>query len=514
MGDAYLALLERIRSINMLNSVSALLGWDQELHMPPRGGENRAAQLALLSSLAHERFTSPELGEVMERATTALNGGQLPPDAGVNIRETKRAYDRQRRLPRELVEELAKTRSHGMQAWRTARQSSDFKIYKPWLEKHMELQRRAADLFGYNEEPYDALLEEYEPGMTAAQLEVLLGTLGEAIVPMVLQLASTSSSPDHSILTRTYPAEKQREWAMILAQSVGFNFESGRLDICNHAFTETVCNDDVRLTVRCNENDPLALTYSLLHEAGHGLYEQGVERKHQGTPMGQSVSLGVHESQSRLWENMVGRSRAFWVFALPRFKQVFAGVADDLDLSTAFQCANEVKPSLRRLGSDEITYNLHILLRFDLERKLINGQLRVTDLPGAWNAGMQKYLGLTPPNDAQGVLQDVHWAMYYVGYFPTYGLGNLYAAQIYEAALREMPDLEVQVAHGEFQPLREWLREKIHRHGMRYQAAELVERVTGRAPASDAFLNYLHGKYGVAGTRPATGTQTSTSESP
>lgn len=495
MNEAYTRLIESIRDIGSLNSVTALLGWDQELHMPPRGGESRAAQLALLSSLAHERSTSAELGQLLDRLTRALKIGQVPPEAAVNIRETNRAYERKRKLPCELVEAIARTRSQGMQAWRTARQVSNFNIFRPWLEKHIDLQKQAADLFGYQQEPYDALLDEYEPGMTTAQLEVLFQQLGKAIVPMLRQVVGASVPLDQSIFSRLYPADKQKEWAQTLAQAVGFDFEAGRLDTCTHAFTETLCSDDVRMTVRCDEKNPLALTYSLMHEVGHGLYEQGLERKHQGTPMGQAVSLGVHESQSRLWENVIGRSLAFWKFALPKFKAIFTGIADDLDEVTVFRCANIVKPSLRRLGSDEITYNLHILLRFELERDLINGHLSVAELPDAWNACMQKYLGLTPPNDAQGVLQDVHWSMYFVGYFPTYVLGNLYAAQIYEAAQRDLPDIEAQVAVGEFHLFREWLREKIHRHGMHYQATELIQLVSGRPPSSDAFLNYLRRKF-------------------
>lgn len=361
----------------------------------------------------------------------------------------------------------------------------------------MELQKRAADVLGYCDEPYDALLDEYEPGMTASQLGAMFGQLGAAIVPMVRQRIGTSSPPDRSIFERFYPAGKQNEWARMLAQTLGFDFEAGRLDICTHAFSETAGRGDVRLVVRCNENNPLALTYSLLHEVGHGLYEQGLSEEHQGTPMGQAASLGVHESQSRLWENTIGRSRAFWEFALPRFKTFFAGTADDLDVETAFACVTEIMPSLRRVGSDELTYNLHILLRFELERNMINGRLRVAELPDAWNAAMQKYLGLFPPNDAQGVLQDVHWSMYYVGYFPTYLLGNVYAAQIYAAAERDLPDIETQVSLGVFKPLREWLRERIHCLGMRYQAAELIESVTGEPPSGDAYLAYLQRKFPV-----------------
>lgn len=497
MNEAYESLLERIRGISTLNSVIAVLGWDQELHMPPRGGDSRASQLALLSSFVHERSTDAALGELLSRLAAEVGLGEQPPEVVVNIRETRRAYERKRKLPLELAEDIARTRSQAMQAWRVARQKSDFTIFQPWMEKHLDLQKRAADLFGYQHEPYDALLDEYEPGMTAAQLEAMFRQLGEAIVPMVHQLVSASSPPDRSIFTRSYPIAKQEQWARMLAQSVGFDFEAGRLDVCTHAFTEAVCGDDVRLTVRCNENDPLALTYSLLHEAGHGLYEQGFNREDQGTPMAQAVSLGVHESQSRLWENMIGRSVAFWEFALPRFKTHFLRVADDLDLTTAYRCVNEVRPSLRRVGSDELTYNLHVLLRFELERQLINGRLSVAELPEAWNACMQRYLGLTPPDHAQGVLQDVHWAMYYVGYFPTYILGNLYAAQIFESAQRDLGDIDAKVARGEFLPIREWLREQIHRHGMHYHACELVSRISGQPPASDAFIRYLRQKFGV-----------------
>ncbi len=491
MTDIYEVFLKRIREIGTLNSVMAILGWDRELHMPPHGGDGRASQLAMLSALAHGRATSVELGELLRQLEASLEPSI---EAAVNIREIKRSYERKRKLPHDLVEEMARTRSQAMDALRVARQAKSFLLFRPVLEKHVDLQRRAADLFGYETEPYDALLDEYEPGMTARQLETMFSGLREAIVPIIRQCRK-SPPMDRSIFARTYPVDAQRQWARVLTDAVGFDLEAGRLDFCTHAFTEAGGIDDVRLTVRCNPNDPLAMTYSLLHELGHGLYEQNFDRQHQNTPMAQSVSLGVHESQARMWENIVGRSRAFWQFALPQFKAVFKDVAADLDLASAYGCANEVRPSLRRVGSDEVTYNLHVIFRFVLERDLINGRLRVADLPEAWNAAMQTYLGLTPPDEAQGVLQDVHWAMYGAGYFPTYVLGNLYAAQMYEAAECDLPELSGQLAEGVFSPLRDWLRDRVHCHGMRYGASELITRISGYPPSSGPFVRYLRAKF-------------------
>ncbi|MBU1692428.1 MAG: carboxypeptidase M32, partial [Verrucomicrobia bacterium] len=389
-------------------------------------------------------------------------------------------------------------RAQAMRVWATARQQGDFSLFRPWLEKILDQQRQAARMYGYEGDIYDALLEGFEPGMTVARLDPMLAAVRERMVLLLESLTVRDKRPDRSLLSRCYPIEKQMAFARDLARAVGFDFEAGRLEKCGHAFTEAIAIGDVRMTIRCVEDDPLASIYCLLHEVGHGLYEQGFVGDHESTPMAQAVSGCVHESQSRLWENMVGRSRAFWQFALPRFKTAFSRVADDIDLETIYQCATEVRPTLRRVGSDEVTYNLHIILRYELERDLLNARIQVADLPALWRERMTQYLGLIPPNDGVGVLQDVHWSMYDFGCFTTYALGNLYAGQIYQAMRRDLPDLDEQIARGEFLPLREWLRNKIHRHGMRYQAAELIEKVTGQPPASGPFLEYISKKYSKA----------------
>ncbi|MBI2193430.1 MAG: carboxypeptidase M32 [Planctomycetes bacterium] len=496
MNPTYEKLLTRLKELHHLGSISGLVSWDQETYMPPKAGADRAEQLALLSSLIHQRLISDEMGELLETLRAPAESGELGAEAAVNVRELRRTYARKKKLPTELVEEISRTRSLAQQAWVKARQASDFPLFKPWLEKTVELQRQVAVLYGYKQDIYDALIEDYEPGMTVAELDPIFAEIRSRTVPLVAAIVRSGRRPDRAILSRRYPIEQQKAFGMEIARAMGFDFEAGRLDTSAHPFCSGLTVRDVRMTTRYRETDPLSSLYGIMHESGHGLYDQGFDPRHAGTPMAEAVSLGIHESQSRLWENLVGRSRAFWTFALPRFKAAFPGIAGDLDLDTITWAVNEVTPSLIRVEADEVTYNLHILLRFELERDLLNGRVQVSDLPGIWSDRMAAYLGLRPPDDARGVLQDIHWSFGLFGYFPTYTLGNLYGDQFFETARRDLPDMDDRVARGDFQPLREWLREKIHSQGMRYKAKELVERVTGKPPASDAFLNYMERKFG------------------
>jgi carboxypeptidase Taq len=486
--------IAKVKETRTLGSIGSLLGWDQETYMPPKGHEHRAEQLAILSGLVHERTVSDEMGALLDELAGPAAAGALGAERAANVREVRRSYDRAKKLPRELVEEIAKTQSLAQEAWVHARKASDFAAFAPWLEKNLALQKRVADLYGYETEPYDALLDVYEPGARARDIAPVFAALRREIVPLVQAIGASSRRP--TPLRGPFPKEKQREFGEAVARDMGFDFEAGRLDISAHPFCSGFHPRDVRLTTRYDETDFRGSLFGVMHEAGHGLYEQGLDARNTGTPMAEAASTGIHESQSRLWENLVGRSRPFWRHYYPKlakcFPEALAGVGED-----AFYAAvNEAKPSLIRVEADEVTYNLHILLRFEIEQALFSGALSVAELPGVWNKKMQEYLGLTPPDDARGVLQDVHWSCGLFGYFPTYTLGNLYAAQFFATAKKEVADLEAKVARGELLPLREWLRERIHRHGMLYAPGELCEKVTGAPLDARHFNAYLKGKFG------------------
>jgi carboxypeptidase Taq len=356
------------------------------------------------------------------------------------------------------------------------------------------LKRQVAEKIGYQTEPFDALLDEFEPGARAAEVQKVFDAVKGELVPLVHAVKTAPRQPNMALLAHDCPRDRQEAFGRQVAAAMGFDFQAGRLDVSTHPFCSGMSPLDVRMTTRYDEHYlPMSL-FGIMHEAGHGLYEQGLDPVHAFTPMGQSVSLGIHESQSRLWENFVGRSRPFWVCYFPQLQAAFPVLAD-VSLDDWYFAINAVRPSLIRVEADEVTYSLHIMLRFDLERQMIAGELQVADIPAAWNAGMQQLLGITPPNDAEGCLQDIHWSIGIFGYFPTYALGNLYAAQFCEAARRALLEFEAQLARGELTPLREWLRESIHRHGQRYRAAELVQVVTGQPLSHVPFINYLNSKY-------------------
>ncbi len=495
--EAYGALIRRVKSIALLNSCGSVLHWDHQTYMPPKGAAHRAEQLALLAGLSHAQFTAPEVRDLLSRAEEDSTRQDLLSVAAVNVREIRRAYDRATRIPPALVEELARTSALAHDVWVEARQASDFERFRPWLAKLVALKQAEAAAVGGGGVRYDALLDEYEPGETVERLIPIFGELRASLVELVGRIAGASKRPDVSILHRTYPIAAQEAFGKTVAAAIGFDFQAGRLDVTTHPFCSGVGPGDTRLTTRYNLHDFGDAFFSILHEAGHGLYDQGLDSAHYGTPMGEAVSLGIHESQSRLWENLVGRSRAFWEHWLPQARQAFpealAGVGPD-----AFVFAvNDVRPSLIRVDADEATYNLHILLRFDLERALIGGDLPVEDLPAAWADGMERLLGIRPPDDAQGCLQDVHWSGGSFGYFPTYTLGNLYAAQFFAAAQAGFGDLEEQFRRGEYVPLKEWLNRTIHREGQRFRAAALVAAVTGEPPNPRHLLRHLTEKLGM-----------------
>ncbi len=500
--DAYRELLVELREIALLGSVASVLGWDERTQMPPKGAEQRANQSSLLAKLVHEQFTAARIGELIAAVESSDLVQDPQSDAAVNVRETRRSYDRATKLPTALVEELTRTAVLGQQAWGEAKQKSDYAMFRPWLGKTLELKRQEAACIGSaSGDPYDALLDEFEPGETAAGIRKTFDSLRGPLVELVGQIVESGRKAPIEILERHYPAAAQETLAREAATAVGFDFSAGRLDVSLHPFCTGLGPGDTRMTTRYDERYFGDAIFGVLHETGHALYDQGLEAAHFGTPRGDAVSLGIHESQSRLWENLVGRSRSFWRFFLPRAKQAFPETLRDVDLDRWYFAINDVRPSLIRTESDEATYNLHIMLRFELEQALLKGDLTPEDLPAAWNARMKADLGLTPPDDARGCLQDIHWSGGAIGYFSTYTLGNLYAAQFFEQARIDLGDLDGQFAKGEFTPLLTWLRDKIHRHGKRFTASKLAQRITGKPLDAAPLLRHLRGKaielYGV-----------------
>lgn len=487
----YQKLIQQVKEIHTATSVEGLLDWDQETYMPAKGTETRAAQMALVAGVGHARLIDKKFGRLLEKVEQEADPA---PVVATNIRETRRIYDRKIKLPTRLVQEIARTIALAKEAWVKARKDSNFPHFAPHLEKLLDLKRQVAEKVGYTTEPFDALMDEFEPGARAAEVQKVFDAVKAELVPLVQAIKTAPRQPNTSLLERECPRPKQEAFGRRIAQEMGYDFQAGRLDITAHPFCTGLSPHDVRITTRYDEHYlPMSL-FGIMHEAGHALYEQGLDPAHAFTPLGQSVSLGIHESQSRMWENFVGRGRAFWTHYLAPLKAEFPALAD-VGLDDWYFAINTVRPSFIRVEADEVTYGLHIMLRFDLERQMIAGKIKVSDIPATWNDGMRRLLGITPPNDADGCLQDIHWSLGIFGYFPTYALGNLYAAQFFDAAHRALPDLEAQLARGELKPLREWLRENIHRHGQRYRAAELVQVVTGRPLSHGPYINYLNGKY-------------------
>lgn len=489
--SAYSELVGRVREGRLLAACMSLLGWDERTYMPRAGGQLRGEQMALLARLYHDTIAAPRIAELLAQ----LEQANLNELQSACVREVRRVHDRAVKIPKRLVEELARTTTLAQGAWVEARAKNDFSLFLPHLQTIVRLKREEAQAVGYAQSPYDALLDEYEPGATVAQLEPIFARLAEALVPLIAAIASATVRPDRSIIERDYPVDRQRFFAESAAAAVGFRFDAGRLDVSAHPFCSGLGPGDCRLTTRYNPRRFNDGFFGVLHEVGHGIYEQNLDPEHFGTPLGEAVSLGIHESQSRLWENQVGRSEPFWQHFLPRAKQTFPEALGEVEPAAFYLAINEVTPSLIRVEADEATYNLHIILRFELEQALLTEQLQAADVPLAWNERFRQLLGLTPPDDARGCLQDIHWSSGGLGYFPTYTLGNLYAAQFMAQAKRDLPELDEAFARGDFAPLREWLTRNIHRHGSRYRPDELCRRVTGQGLDPSVFVSYLRDKF-------------------
>ena len=490
-ADVYQNFIKAVRELRSARAILALLDWDLETYMPRGAAEDRAEHTAFLSGFAHERLVSDEFGRLLEQCEAEDVGDDYA--RATNVREMRRERDRAAKLPKELVEKIARATTLSRNAWVKAREESHFPTFAPNVQELLDLKREVAERVGWESEPYDALMDEFEPSARAAAVQDVFEGLKAELVPLVAAIAAAPRQPDASLRKRHCPRDAQDAFNRRIVKAMGFDFEIGRIDVSTHPFCTSMSPRDVRFTTRFDENYMPMSLFGVMHEAGHALYEQGFDPANVGTPMADSVSLGIHESQSRLWENQIGRGRAFWKHFFPLLTENFPTMAD-VKLDDWVHVINTVEPSFIRVEADEVTYSLHIMLRFDIERRLFRNELAVSDIPDAWNAGMQELLGITPPNDAKGCLQDVHWSLGIFGYFPTYALGNLYAAQFFEAAQAAIPDLDAKLERGELLPLREWLRENVHRHGMRYTAGELVRKVSGRDLSHQAFVQYLQTK--------------------
>jgi carboxypeptidase Taq len=495
-------LTSRLLEIQRINSAASLLGWDQETYMPAGGGAARADQISTLQGLAHQKLVSPDIEALLRQWIDPVSGEAVEIDGDgwdepsrALLRETWRDFSRAKKLPSEFVIRLSRECSLAQQAWVTARDESRFQPFLPHLDTILSLKRQEADYLGYTASPYDALLDVYEPGATVAFLEPLFDRLRAGLLSLLMKVTASLVKIDDRFLYDAYNTTQQLEFGRLVLTAMGYDFERGRLDLSAHPFTTSFHPTDVRVTTRVYERELPACLFSCIHEGGHGLYEQGLDPRYFGTPLGDAVSLGIHESQSRLWENCVGRSRPFWRFFYPILRETFPEQLKEIDLDHFHAAINRVKPSLIRVEADELTYNLHIMLRVEIERGLIEGRLQPYELPEVWRAKMHQYLGIEPERDADGVLQDVHWSMGSFGYFPTYTLGNLYAVQFYEQAKRNLPGLEEDIASGQLMGLRRWLEQNIHRWGRMHSPNRLVERITGSSIEPEPFLRYLNEKY-------------------
>ena len=497
MTDRLQRLKDILGEVADVNRAASVLSWDQETYMPPGGVANRADQLTTLRRIAHVAFTADEVGGLLDEANVEVAGEQFDSDDASLVRVTRRDYDHARKLSTELVGEIARAGAMARPPWQKARHDADFNIFAPFLEKNVELNRRVADALGYKDRPYDALLDRTEPGLTTDQLEGFFAELKRVIVPLVGDVARHADSVDDSVLYRGFDPDLQLKYTLHVVSKLGYDMERGRQDLSTHPFTTSFGPGDVRITTRVSRDFFNECLFGSIHEAGHGMYNQGIGQNLDRTPLWAGASPGVHESQSRLWENLVGRSQAFWHYFFPSLRDLFPTQLKGVDEEGFFRAVNRSYPSLIRVEADEVTYNLHILLRFELENEMLEGSLKVRDLPEAWNTRIKSYLGIDVPNDREGVLQDIHWSGVSFATFPAYTLGNLMGAQLMEKVRSDIPGLEGHIERGEFGVLLKWLRTNVYRHGRKFTPNELMERVTGKPIGAGPWIAYVRQKFGV-----------------
>ena len=477
--ERYLDLKKRLAEIHDLGKVASLLSWDQAVTMPPGGGAARAEQMATIGRIAHEMFTTAEVGRLLDDLSGYEASLPYDSDEASLIRATRYDYAKAVKVPAELRAAMTRVASLARNAWAAARAQSDFSAFKPFLQQTIDLKRRYVDCYAPTGDPYDVLLDDFERGMQSAEVRRIFDELKAAVVPLIAAVAERSDVVSDRCLHGEFPIDRQREVCLSILRRFGYTEREWRFDPTAHPFASNTSLGDIRLTTRYYKDNLAPSLFGSMHECGHGLYEQAVSPSLERTPLCRGTSLGIHESQSRLWENLVGRSRAAWTCLLPELRQAFPDALGQVDLETFYRAITKVQPGLIRVEADELTYSLHVVLRFELEQAMLGGSIRLEELPEAWNARMKSYLGVDVPYAASGVLQDVHWSLGYVGYFPTYVIGSIVSAQIWEKALEAMPDLPSQFERGEFMPLREWLREHLHRHGRKFTPKETLKRVAG-----------------------------------
>lgn len=494
MGKQLDALKARLAKISNINRSAAVLAWDQATYMPPGGVKDRGEHMATLAQISHELFASDDTGDLLEKAAAEVDSLGYDSDEASIVRVTKWDYDRARKIPADLVARHRKHASDARSVWVKAREDDNFAAFAPSLQGTVDLSREFAEAYGYRDRVYDALIETSDPGITTAELEGIFSELKRGQVPLIHEIASRHQVDD-SVLHQPYDEGKQEAFGKMVVERFGYEFQRGRLDRTVHPFAISLGLGDVRITTRYHAKFLSMALFGTMHESGHGMYEQGVSSGLAGTPLARGASAGMHESQSRLWENLVGRSLRFWKAFYPELQKLFPEQTRSTSVETFFKAVNKVHPSLIRVESDELTYNMHIMLRFELENDFLEGRLTIKDAPEAWRAKMDSYLGVTPPNDREGILQDTHWSMGLAG-FAGYTLGNVIAAQLWEKAIADKHEILEQIERGEFDTLLTWLRTNVYRHGRKYQPQELVERITGSRINTEPYLRYLKEKFG------------------
>jgi carboxypeptidase Taq len=496
MTNTFSAFQQKLNDLAQLKAAFAVLNWDKDVFMPPKGSGPRAAMLGYLAGELHDRVLSKEFRDLLRDAKSAADANELPAGERAIVREVWRDVSREEKLPVEFVKELTQVTSEAYTIWIEARKKKDFKLFSPHLSKIVALKKREADYVGFKQSPYDALLDTFEPYATTEEIAIALGDLKNFLAPFLMKIRNSKVKIACDAIAGNFDIEKQKAFCIMVASKIGYDFDAGRLDVSAHPFSTSFHPLDARITTRYSTSEFMQSISGVIHETGHALYEQGLPAAHFGTPLAEAVSLGIHESQSRLWENLVGKSRAFWTYFYPLLQKEFPAPLQNVSLNTFYRAINTVQPSFIRVEADEVTYNLHIILRFEIEKALIEGDIAVEDLPRIWNSKFKELFALGVPDDSLGVLQDVHWSGGMIGYFPTYSLGNLYSAQFFAAARRDIPTLDAEMAHGEFGKLLKWLREKIHAHGKFYSAQELSKNATGEKLNSKYFAEYISKKFG------------------
>lgn len=490
-------LRERLTEIYDIEAAASVLHWDQATYMPPEGASARGRQLATLQQIAHTKFTDPSIGDILSALESYTQALPYESEAASLVRVTRRNYDRAVRVPNDFTARSARHQAAAYEAWAKARAANDFQMVQPFLEQTLDLSREFASFFPGYQHIADPLIAASDYGMSAETVRVLFAQLRSQLVPLVEAIAAQPLADDQC-LHRVYPESEQLEFSLRVIRQLGYDFQRGRQDKTLHPFMTKFSTGDVRITTRVREDDLNEGLFSTIHETGHALYEQGIRRDWEATPLAEGTSSGVHESQSRLWENLVGRSRPFWEYFYPQLCQAFPSQLQGVSMDQFYRAINRVSRSLIRTDADEVTYNLHVMIRFDLELALLEGKLSVQDLPEAWNQRYQSDLGVTPQGYADGVLQDVHWFGGYIGgMFQGYTLGNLMSAQFFAAALEANPAIPAQIAQGEFAPLKTWLTENLYQYGSQFTAEEILQRVTGQPLSIEPFMAYIRQKFGA-----------------